>query len=222
MTTPLKEGMKPDLIVVGNEISHLWFHHDVFWKIADAFNGSERVQATGGHLINWFKNCYIEAGSVGLRRQLDRDDRSISLMNILTTIRDAAANFTKEDYQAMRTFRPGGHFHDAAVWKTAGEEFDNLFGNGGHVNDAIVQADMDKLTAGSATIREQVNKEIAHRDRKGMAGPKATGEIFEACLKVAEDLLRKYWKLFYTEDVGERRIPFDNHIDELFTFAWRE
>src|SRR5882724_6238875 len=62
MTTPLKEGMKPDLIVVGNEISHLWFHHDVFWKIADAFNGSERVQASGGHLINWFKNCYIEAG----------------------------------------------------------------------------------------------------------------------------------------------------------------
>jgi hypothetical protein len=81
---------------------------------------------------------------------------------------------------------------------------------------------MGQLTAASVTIREQVNKEIGHRDRAGMAGPKATGEIFEACLTCAEDVLRKHWKLFYDQDLGPRRIEFDDHIDQLFTFAWKE
>ena len=51
MTTPLQDKLRTDRIAVGNEVSNLWLHHDIFWKIGDAFNNNEQVQETGGHLI---------------------------------------------------------------------------------------------------------------------------------------------------------------------------
>jgi len=179
MTTPLREKIKADLIAVGNEVSNLWLHHDIFWKIADAFNNNAKLQETGGHLINWLKNSYIEAGSVGLRRQLDKDARSVSLMNVLLEVEKNHVTFTKEDFQGMHTFRPESHFHNPEKWKSAGEVFDNMFGKGGaNLDPAIVRQDIDFLIKTSASIKEQVDKEIAHKDRQGMKGSKATGIIF--------------------------------------------
>ncbi len=222
MTTPLREKLKKDLIAVANEVSNLWLHHDIFWKIADAFNNSPKVLETGGHLINWFKNSYIEAGSVALRRQLDRDTRSISLMNVLLEIERDHASFTKEDFQAMHAFRPGGVLHNAEKWKRAGETFDQLFGHGGaHLDQAMVLEDIELLKTASASIKEQVDKEIAHKDRKGMTGSKATGLIFQDCIKHLEDLTLKYWELLYDRLPEQIHGDLGDHIDQLFTFAWR-
>lgn len=221
MTTPLREKLKKDLIAVGNAVSNLWLHHDIFWKLIDACNNSKEVLATGGHLINWFKNAYIEAGSVGLRRQLDTDARSISLVNILREIERNHAEFTKEFFQGMHTFRPGGNFHDADKWREAGEVFDRLFGNGApHLDPNVVRKDTHLLETESAAIKEQVNKEIAHQDRQGMQGSKATGEIFETCLKHLDEITRKYMRLLFAQQKDSLRIAMDDHIDKLFTVAW--
>jgi hypothetical protein len=218
---PLDEKLRKDLIAIGNEISNLWVHHDLFWRMTELTNKNERVMQVGGDYLAWFKNCYIEAGSVAFRRQLDRDKRSISMVNFLSEIHKNHRYFSREGFQRKRTFSPGSHFHDARVWKEAGETFDQTFGSGGQLNPDIVQADIDLLEKEGTAIREQVNKEIAHRDRKGMQGAKATGEIFEQCLEHLDGLASKYSLLLYREAFQTLRPKYMFDVEEVFTFAWK-
>lgn len=97
-------------------------------------NKNDRVLEKGGDYLAWFKNSYIEAGSVGFRRQLDKDKRSISLINCLREIQDNSASFTREEFQKTITFSPGHNFHDARKWRETGERFDEVCGNGGHLD----------------------------------------------------------------------------------------
>lgn len=134
MTTPLQEKLKKDLLAIGNEISHLWSHHDLFWRLIDITNNNKRIIDIGGDYLAWFKNSYIEAGSVAFRRQLDKDNRSISMIHFLIEVQKNNASFTREAFQRKFTFAPGGHFHNAQKWEEAGKRFDQTFGNGGHLD----------------------------------------------------------------------------------------
>src|SRR5260370_38780009 len=107
----LHEKLKKDLIAIGNEISNLWMHHDLFWRMTEITNKNERVMKVGGDYLAWFTNSYIEAGSVAFRRQLDRDKRSISIVNFLLEVNKHHPTFTREAFQGKITFSPGINFH---------------------------------------------------------------------------------------------------------------
>jgi len=218
---PIEQELFQDLIAVGNEVGHLWHHHDIFWKTINVMNNNPRVMELGGDLYNWIKNCYIEAGSVAVRRQLDRDSRTISLMNVLRKLDINATDFTKEGFQRKIAFSPDSHFHKPYLWREAGDEFDALFGNGGpHLHNNIVQADIGLLDTEGAAIREQVNKEIAHTDRKGMKRPKTTGTIFEECIKHLDEITVKYLYLVTGQKADPLRGIFAYDFEEVFTFPW--
>ena len=218
---PLHEKLKKDLIAIGNEVSNLWMHHDLFWRMTEITNKNERVMKVGGDYLAWFKNCYIEAGSVAFRRQLDRDRRSISMVNFLLEVQKNHASFTREGFQGKLTFSPGNNFHDAAVWEEAGNTFDRTFGNGGHIDEAVVESDVELLETEGAAIKEQVNKEIAHRDRAGMQGAKATGEILERCVDHLDGIASKYSLLLYGKAFESLRLQYMFDVEEVFTFAWK-
>lgn len=197
-------------------------HHDLFWRLMAITNNNQRIMDVGGDYLAWFKNSYIEAGSVAFRRQLDRDRRSVSLINLLLTIRENHTHFTKEGFQRKNTFCPESPFHDEQKWNDAGATFNAVFGNGGHLDSAIVQADIDLLEKESAAIKEQVNKEIAHRDRKGMQGAKATGDIFEHCITLLDGMISKYSHLLDGKPLDSVRPRYLFDVEEVFTFAWKQ
>ena len=90
------------------------------------------------------------------------------------------------------------------------------------MDPAIVQADIELLEKEGAAIKEQVNKEIAHKDRKGMQGVKATGEIFEHCVGHLDEIARKYSILLYGKPFDSLRLKYLFDVEEIFTFAWKE
>lgn len=220
---PIQEELRTDLIAVGNEVGHLWHHHDVFWKTIEVMNHNPRVLELGGDLFLWLINSYIEVGAVAVRRQLDRDNRTVSLMNVLRKAEQNHTSLTKEAFQRSVTFAPGSVFHRPENWQAAGDEFDRLFGNGGlHLEQTIVQSDIRLLETEGALIREQVNREIAHTDRRGMQGPKATGEIFEKCLTHLDELTVKYLYLVSGRNADSLHGQFAYDFEEMFTFPWLE
>lgn len=223
MPSKLEEKLRSDLMAVGNEVGHLWQYHDLFWKMMEITNNNEQVLKVGGDYLNWLKNSYIEAGSMAFRRQLDRDTRSISVINVLREILDNHGQFTRELFQRNISFAPDHPMHKLkkAEWDEAGRTFDASFGNGGHLGPAIVQADIDLIETEAAAIKEQANKEIAHKDRKGMSGAKATGEIFEHCLGLLDELVNKYSHLLNGKPYGSLRPKFEYDVEEVFTFPWK-
>lgn len=220
---PIQQEIYEDLIAVGNEVGYLWHYHDVFSKTIEVMNNNPRVLELGGDFYHWIVNSYIEAGSVAVRRQLDRDARTVSLRNMLRKLEQNHTSLTRESFQRLRTFSPDSLFHKPAIWQAVGVEFDNLFGHGWpHLDQGIVQADITLLETESAAIREQVNKEIAHTDRKGMKGPKATGAIFEKCLNHLDEITVKYLYLVSGQNANTLRAQFAYDFEEVFTFPWLE
>jgi hypothetical protein len=63
----------------------------LFWRLIDITNNNKRFIEIGGDYLAWFKNSYIEAGSVAFRRQLDKDNRSVSMINFLIEVQKNAA-----------------------------------------------------------------------------------------------------------------------------------
>jgi hypothetical protein len=222
MTTPLKEKLKKDLISLSNDVSTLWMHHDLFWRMTEITNKNERVMKVGGDYLAWLKNAYIEAGSVAFRRQIDRDKRSVSMVNFLLEVQKNCASFTREDFQKTKNFSPDSHFHNAQKWGEFGTTFDQTFGNGGHLDPAIVQADIDLLETEGAAIKEQVNKEIAYKDKGGMKGDKPTGEVLEKCIGNLDAIASKYSLLLYGEPFKSLRLQYLFDVEEVFTFAWKD
>jgi AbiU2 len=221
--SPIQEEVYQDLIAVGNEVGYLWHYHDIFSKTIAVMNNNPRVLELGGDFYHWVVNSYIEAGSVAVRRQLDRDTRTVSLRNVLRKLEQNQTSFTKDDFQRSIAFSPDSHFHKPALWQDAGNEFDRLFGNGGpYLDQRIIQTDITLLETESAAIREQVNKEIAHTDRSGMKGPKATGTIFEKCLNHLDEMTVKYLYLVSGRNAGSLRGQFAYDFEEVFTFPWLE
>jgi hypothetical protein len=221
MTTPLREQLKKDLISLSNDVSNLWMHHDLFWRMTNITNRNERVMKVGGDYLAWFKNAYIEAGSVAFRRQIDRDKRSLSMVNFLLEVQKNCASFTREDFQRTGNFSPGSHFHKPQEWADAGTTFDQTFGNGGALEPANVQADIDLLESEGAAIREQVNKEIAHKDKGGMQGAKATAEVLEKCIGNLDAIANKYSLLLYGKPFEGLRLQYLFDVEEVFTFPWK-
>jgi hypothetical protein len=198
-------------------------HHDIFWKTIEVMNNNQQVLEKGGDLFNWIKNSYIEAASVAFRRQLDRDNRAVSLMNVLITLERECDKFTKEDFQRLVRFIPGHMMHRPEKWNAAGETFDDVFGNGkAHLDPDIVRADIELLGTESAAIKEQVDKEIAHSDRNKMQRPRVTGEMFEACLNQLDEITRKYIQLVDGQVLDPLKPIFMYDFEEVFTFTWKK
>src|SRR5262249_27849134 len=194
--SPLVQKLRDDLVTVVNEVSNLWLHHDVFWKMVDIINNNQRVMDLGGNVFDWLKNSYIEVGCGAVRRLLDGDGRSVSLMNVLTTLEQNANTFARFNFQKLIAFEPGSPLHNPEKWQEASQDFDKLFGGGkAELDDALVRTDIDLIRNEGKSIREQVNKEIAHLDRKGMKGQKTTGDLFEKYIERLDEITRKYFYL---------------------------
>ncbi len=218
------DRLREDLTKATNEIHRLWLHHDFFWRVMEVINHNERLLASGGHLINWLKNSYIETGCVEFRRQLDFDKRSLSLVNVLTQLKREAGNITKSLFLGFVTFEPGSPFHNPDACKAAENDFDRLFGTGKpYLDAAIVQLDIDLLVTEGKSIKEFVNKEIAHLNRTGMRDPKPTGHLFEKSVNHLEQTAAKYFYLLTGQKLTSLRPQFaDGFPEELFTFPWIE
>jgi hypothetical protein len=216
------DRLRGDIVKVSNEVHALWFHHDFFWRVMKVVNENKRLQESGGLLIKWLKHSYIEAGCVGLRRQLDQDKRSVSLRNVLKDLKREAKSITQDQFVGFIAFAPNSAFHNPTKYKIAQMDFTKLFGTL-HLDGSIVQSDVNLLLKEGDSIKELVNKEIAHLDRTGMRNPKPSGHHFEKCLNHLEQVTRKYFYLLMGEHSPPLRTGFEEGFPEdLFTFAWIE
>lgn len=48
----MQEKLREDLRTVGNEVGHLWMHHDIFWKTVEVMNNNQQVLERGGDLLD--------------------------------------------------------------------------------------------------------------------------------------------------------------------------
>ena len=115
---------------------------------------AEQDPSVPGNFFHWLGLVAARDVAVGIRRQIDSDSRSISLMRLLEEIRDNCGLLTREAYVAS-------YPEEMRSW---GAENFNQYGVA-HLDPQRVIDNIDILRNGTEAIRKYVNKRIAHYDK---------------------------------------------------------
>jgi len=200
------------------DVRSLLLSRQIFWEIQKIVRANAKLQEQPGLFNRWLATNYVVAATVGIRRQLDRDPRSVSMVRLLTEVEVtleerpdilSRANFVKNYHPALR--------------EAAERHYDELVGAGEQrVDVAFVRSDLDRFCAAVATetIREFVNKRAAHWDEIADDPKVKLGEV-DTALDVLSGLVDKY-SLLLTGSGGTIEPQLLPGWKGVFTMPWIE
>ncbi len=109
---------------------------------------------------------YGDATLMGIRRQLDRREDSVSLARLLAEIHNWPSILSRERYMSRYKRRSSG-LTLAIPEPVASEEFDLLVRQGKpYVDSTVVKADLAELQSKTAKLKEFATKRLAHMDEE--------------------------------------------------------
>lgn len=163
---------------IRNSASSLLLDDYIFRKSMGAAQKGNVIKPTN-EVYRWAMRVYASHAAIGVRRLLDRDDRTYSLLLLLSKIEKNPQVITRRSF----VLRYSPSERDIAI-----SDFDDLAGPGvKSLPHNIVRADLDRLFAISDRIRPIVNKVIAHHQRKPRGLTKPTWqEIHDAIDQIAQ------------------------------------
>jgi len=210
------DGLKnwiDQLKVIREEVRSLLLGAKIFWEVQNILAANPR--ALSHRLFNdWIMTNHNVATAVGIRRQLDKDSRSVSLKKLLieieATLRRSPDLLSRSDF--LLNFWPGEHrsHGDAQFSKLVGD-------HATRVEPAYVRQDIERLTEVTEKIEHYVNKRIAHRDAQEIERRKL-GEL-DKCLGLLEEIVDRYACLLNGEEtsVSPELLPVWKSV---FKVAW--
>jgi hypothetical protein len=217
------------LRAISDDVQSLLRSRQIFWEIQTIVDANAKLQRQPRLFNRWLATNYVVAATVGIRRQLDRDARSVSLVRLLTDLEETLKS-VEETLKEEREERPDtlsrANFlkNYRAELREAGERhYDKLVGAGEkRVDAALVRSDLDRFCAAAATetVREFVNKRAAHWDEDADDPKVSLGEV-DAALDILSALVDKYWRLLTGSGgtVGPKLSP---EWKGVFTVPWIE
>lgn len=164
-------------------------------------------------VYRWAMRVYATHAAIGIRRLLDKNDKTYSLFLLLSKIEKNPQVITRRSF----VFRYSPSQRDMDMG-----DFDNIAGPGASsLPRHIVRADLDKLETISIKIRPIVNKVIAHRERKPKRLSRPTwDELHNAIEQIAQIYAR--YELILNQDGMTSMLPSINasNTDHDVTIVW--
>jgi hypothetical protein len=162
--------------------------------------------------FSWLAQNYAVTAALGIRRLMDHDNRSLSLLRFLDDIRVNARVVTRDAYVAM--YRPQHR-------ELAHKHFTTLVG-GKHnaLRPGVVRRDLRLMQREERRIRTFVNKRLAHLElsTRRRRLPKY-GELGET-LRLMESVLLKYRRLISADGPSTLLPTWQYNWKQVFHVPW--
>ena len=208
------------LETIEDETMTLWLYRD-YWR-----GLVEMTQENDGIPPSTFFDAlgvwYVAAQATAVRRQLDRDPRSISLWRLLGDIAEHPEVMTRERHVALWLEDTDDERERAHNERRANENYDKFAGEG---NDVIAPErtleDRERLVTLAKPITDHVNKSVAHTDEENLAAV-PTWEDLNAALDELGELLKKYVSLLKAEWLARVAPVQQTPWERAFTVAWKK
>ena len=132
---------------------------------------------------SWILQSHAGSIALAIRRETDRDSRSISLRNLLDQLERKARFVTRAAYVALSAPDHRGFAEvESSKWLEPGTD---------HLDPAIPAADLDDLVRETTIVREYVNRSVAHRDGGAVKDKMTLGDL-SLSLDRIEAIAQKY------------------------------
>lgn len=167
---------------ISDSVSMLVLDDYIFRKSIEAARKGNEIKPSN-QAYQWAIRAYATHSAVGIRRILDHDDRTYSLLLLLRKIERNPQVITRRSFKLR---------YSKSNKELAEEDFDDIAGRGAkYLPRSVVQADLQKIETESNKIKPVVDKVMAHRDRrpKGLSRPTwqqlqdAISEVDRMCVR---------------------------------------
>lgn len=160
----------------------------------------------------WISKNFCDSLLLGIRRQLDRDPRAISLMNLLNEIRKENELLNVSFHESL--YRPDMvHLARPSFEKAIGSTDD-------YVPVPVIDADIATLQGIGAVHRGYTNKYVAHSDRdQAEVEPGTYGDLY-AAVDSMESIFSKYYLLLCGADYRSLLPVPDPEWKAIFEVPW--
>lgn len=168
-------------------------------------------------VYGYLQRTYFAAATAAVRRLTDENHRSISLYRLIAEFRDGRNVLTRDGFLVL-------HHHMSA------DEVNQIFNEFALPDDqlmdpAALRLDQNLLLGQAHTVREFVDKEVAHADREHVLGPSqrpalATYGELDTAIDTIQRTLRKYDRLLSGAAPEDYNPPIGEEWKNLFRVRW--
>jgi hypothetical protein len=208
---------------IHKDVTDLVIGRHIFWQVQDIIKANQRIQIPSS-FYGWVGMAYAAWGPMGVRRQLDMDDRSISLRRLLTEIVSMPQVLSRGRYISIYSAKlaggaPAPSSQSGGIPKSgayaidiaeaediASRSFDQYAGQRNeYIPARETKRDLQELLTQTQMIERFATKKVAHLDEK----PPTTLPTFDeldACVALLERLVLKY-ELILTASAPQSLLP---------------
>lgn len=215
------------LRVCYRQVQDLLVRRQMFQEFRTLVEGNERLKKADSTFFDWLALNYSDAVVIGVRRQLDRDPRSVSLQLLLEDIAVTPELVSRRSFVSrFRGPRPtdteAGRDERRQFRQIGNQRFDQLVGKGRRsLTPADVRRDLQRLEAAERTLRRFANKRVAHRDFAALRRLPTFAEL-HAAIDVLSDIVVRYLHLLGLDE-APRLLPTRQYRwQAIFEFPWAE
>jgi hypothetical protein len=180
----------------------------------------------GQVIPDYFRKIYADYAILAVRRLVRRDNKSITLTDLLRDLSENNEMVTREWYRALykRPFPDGQVYDDEMAYRLADSAFENFCDNDSHkhISKALIEQDLAKITVDTATIVHVSDRAKAHKDKRGLDPnlPIPTFTALDVAITTLADITQKYVLLLTGAGMASMT-PFDQtNALQVFHFPW--
>lgn len=177
---------------ISDSVSMLVLDDYIFRAMEAARKGNEIKPSN--QVYRWAIRAYGTHGAVGIRRILDNDDKTYSLLLLLRKIERNPQVITRRSFKLR---------YSILNKELADGDFDDIAGRGAkYLPRSVVRADLQKIEAVSNKIKPVVNKVIAHRERKPKGLSRVTCQQLHDAICEIDRMCIRYCLILNQESVA--------------------
>lgn len=183
------------LRTIFGDVQRLLIRQHIYSEVRAIIKSNSAVQM-GSSFYSWMNDVYVDSMVIGIRRQVDTDRRTVSLLRLLDAIRLRPGILTRRRYVEMVLgSRIGKGADNLAELKTslANVEFDRWAGKGGsHVDPRRPAQEISDLKAAAEAVADFANARVAHHKSEYRPTQLPLHRELKSCLELMEEVIKSY------------------------------
>jgi hypothetical protein len=215
-----RQRLRQWLDIIYREVKESIIDNHIFWAVQEMFKSNSRLAEAPGTFNIWMAANFSRAAAVGVRRQTDRNNGTVSLYRFLLEIQKFPTLLSRDSVIA-RYAETNASFPADDCTDLANGEYDRLVGVGKSAPDPRqMQVEINSLLELAGKIKHYVDKRIAHYDEKGPKQPIPKLSDLETCYSFFEEMIKKYKVLLEATGLTQILPMFQYDWKAIFRFPW--
>jgi hypothetical protein len=190
----------------------------IFWEVQDIIRNNPDLQNQSNAFYVWMGSTFVQSTVLAVRRQVDRDQNSASLLRFLLELQKFPDLISRQYHRSLYE-RP--EYEEKVADEMTNYTYDEHVGAGATVLDVdTIQLEIDSLVDASQKLHHYADRVVAHYDLRGLEHPTPKFDDLTNCLAVVEKLVLRYLVLLKGAAQEELLPTFLYDWKSVFRVQW--